>query len=267
MRASFLRPGVDEYHVTMRTGERARFCDACNAVIGWFAAYCDECGARVGEARLRGQSPDSSIREVSSIEKDLYQAHIRLVHRHIESADTIKKECDKITRSLKAIEGHPQKIENVKKCLVLTERLIDLEQDWEELQHRYNRHSEGVEEEFLSRIDELEADLELSPGHQEAVEAEVSRFMSTLEEGEESLRETGRFLDIVRARQKSGVLGLWGGSGGIVSAGLLALLLASGGAAYGLVWAQLPVWDLAAALVPAWVGICLLLVQARSQRF
>ncbi|MAG57021.1 MAG: hypothetical protein CMJ83_12065 [Planctomycetes bacterium] len=235
-------------------------------MIGWYAAFCDECGMKVGEASAEGRAPDPTSREVNSVEKDLYKAHLRLIHRSIERTAKVKKECDRITRALTGCEANPRLPDNVKKVLGLSERLLDLEQDWEDLQHGYNRESESIEEEFLGRIDELEADLELSPHHQEAIDTEVTTLTRSLEESEESLRETGRFLDVVRSRQKSGVLGSGLGGASATVIGLIALLMAAGGAAYGILVARLPARELAGALVPAWIGICLVILSSRGRR-
>lgn len=251
----------------MAEEERARFCDSCNSVIGWYATFCDACGMRIGDTggASEGAPPSGDSREAASVEQDLYRAHLRLVHSSRESVEKIKKECVRITRSLKEIESHPRDPENRRKLIGLAERLVDLETRWDDLQHGYNRKSEGIEEEFLSKIDELEADIELSPHHQEAIEEEVGRFMRSLEEAAEEMRETGRFLDVVQARQNSGLLGFGGGGAATLIAGAVAAVLAAGGTVWGLVAEGLDPVALAKVVGPAWLALIVLFVHARSR--
>jgi len=255
----------------MSDEERARFCDSCNAVIGWFATFCDACGMRIGEGARGargsggGELPSSEGREAASVEQDLYRAHLRLVHKSREAGEKMKKDCSRLVRSLKEIESRPRDPHNTRKLVGLSEKLVDLEQDWDQLQHGYNRQSEGIEEEFLSKIDELEADIELSPHHQQAIEEEVGRFLAALEEAAEELRETGRYLDVVQARQSSGLLGFGGGARAPWVAGAVAAVLAGGGGVWGLVAEGVDPLVLAKVAGPAWLGLVVLFVHAWSR--
>lgn len=247
--------------------ERARFCNACNAVVGWYATFCDGCGMRVQE---RGSEPTAesvspAVRETSSVEQDLYRAHLRLIHKSRERSESLKKGCKRIVGAIKQVERDPRSAESVRKAIGLSERLIDLADEWEEVQHHYNRQSEGIEEDFLARIDDLEADLELAPHHQVAIEEEVGLFMRSLEEGAEEIRETGRFLDVVRSRQNSGLLAFGGGSRATLTVGFLCLLMALGGAAYGFWVEGLKPEVLAGTAGPGIFGAIVLFLHARSR--
>lgn len=249
--------------------ERARFCDSCNAVIGWYATFCDDCGMRVGAAEggPAAQPVAVGVKEASSAEQDLYRAHLRLIHRSREQAERLRKDCDRIGKALNELEARPKAEESRNKTIALSERLLDLEEDWEELQHHYNRQSEGIEEDFLSRIDELEADLELVPHHQEAIEEELGRMMEALEEGAEQLKQTGRVLEIIRARQNSGLLAFGGTRSATAAVGAITLLLGLGGAAYGLLIQDRSAAELAPVVGPALLGLVVLFLHVRARPF
>jgi hypothetical protein len=243
--------------------ERARFCDSCNAVIGWYASYCDECGMRLGETVTESAPTGAPAERTSpSLERDLFQAHLRLIHRFREQSENLKKECRRVERVIKTVEVDPKRPENVRKLVGMAERLLDLEHDWEDLQHQYNRQSESLEEDFLARGSELSADLELAPEHQLAVEEEVRLFAVSLEEAETDLRETGRFLDVVRGRQTSRVLGI-GGTKGTTLVFCVALAFTLGGGAHGVFRLGIDPVDMAVVLGPAVVGLIVLYWHAR----
>ena len=231
-------------------------------MIGWYATFCEECGNRVGE----GSEPDSgALREKASVEQDLFRAHLRLVHSARERSEKLKQECARLVSALKGVEGAPKAPASVRKVIGLSERLLDLETDWEDIQHSYNRQSETIEEEFLSRIDDLEADLELTPDHQEALGEEVGRFTQSLEEGITELRETGRFLDVIRGRQESGLMA-FGNTGGASSLLVVfCLLLGAAGIAYGVVYARLDPEVLGATAGPAMLGLIVMIMHARAR--
>ena len=242
--------------------ERARFCNSCNAVIGWYATFCEECGNRVGE----GSEPDGgALVEKATVERDLFRAHLRLVHGARERSEKLKQECVRLVSALKEVEGAPKAPASVRKVIALSERLLDLETDWEDIQHGYNRQSETIEEEFLARIEDLEADLELTPDHQEALGEEVSRFTQSLEEGVAELRETGRFLDVIRGRQESGLMafGNTDRASGVVAC--CSLLLGAGGIAYGMTYAGLAAETMAVTAGPAMLGLVVMIIHARAR--
>jgi hypothetical protein len=247
--------------------ERARFCNACNAVVGWYATFCDGCGMRVGEDADGGATSFTSraVEETASAEQDLYRAHLRLIHKSRERSESLKKGCAGVARKVQKLELNPRTEESVRKAIGLSERLIDLADEWEVLQHRYNTESEGIEEDFLIRIDDLEADLELAPHHQVAIEEEVGLFMRSLEEGAEELRGTGRLLEVVRARQNSRFLAFGGTRRATLGVGFVAFLLALGGVAYGLVVEDLTPEVLAFLVGPAILGLFVLFLHARAR--
>ncbi|NRA97257.1 MAG: hypothetical protein HRU14_13720 [Planctomycetes bacterium] len=247
--------------------ERARFCNNCNAVVGWYASFCDGCGMRVSVDESEGASSFTSqaVEETASSEQDLYRAHLRLIHKSRERSEGLKKGCARVVRKVQKLELNPRADESVRKAIGLSERLIDLADEWEALQHQYNMESEGIEEDFLSRIDDLEADLELAPHHQAAIEEEAGLFMRSLEDGAEELRETGRLLEVVRALQNSRFLAFGGTRRATLGVGFVAFLLAFGGVAYGLVVEDLAPEALAFLVGPAILGLFVLFLHARSR--
>ena len=247
--------------------ERARFCNGCNAVVGWYATFCDGCGMRVqdrgGDPTVQSGSP--AVRETSSIEQDLYRAHLRLIHKSRERSESLKKGCQRIVGAVKQLERDPRTEDSVRKAIGLSERLIDMADEWEEVQHHYNRQSEGIEEDFLARIDDLEADLELAPHHQVAIEEEVGSFMRSLEVGAEEIRETGRFLEVVRSRQNSRLLAFGGSRGATLTVGFLCICMGLGGAAYGFWVEGLELETLAGTAGPAILGAIVVFLHARAR--
>ena len=242
--------------------ERARFCNSCNAVIGWYATFCQECGSRVGET---GDAVGDSMREKEAVEQDLFKAHLRLVHGARERSEKLKQECARVVRSLKEVEASPKEPASVRKVIALSERLLDLSADWEDVQHGYNRQSETIEEEFLARSDDLEADLELTPNHQDALGEEVDRFTQSLGDVAEELRETGRFLDVIRGRQESGLLAFGNSRKASNLLVALTLSLAAGGIAYGWLGEQMDPQRLALVAGPALVGLIVMIVHAKGR--
>jgi hypothetical protein len=246
------------------TEERVRFCNQCNAVVGWYAEFCDSCGGSVGEEKPKTAPAPPAI-DIPSIEKELFKAHLRLIHRFKEQAVRLGRSVERIEASLQELRGRRRNPENKRALLGLSERLLGKEQEWEDIQRAYNTQSEGVEEEYLERIDQLEADIEMSPEHQAALEREGVSLHGILEALEQRIRDTGRLLDVVTARYQSRVLGLSTGPRGTLTLGILCFVLAAAGAAWGIVIAQLPPRDLGLALLPAWVGLCALFLNARAK--
>ena len=73
-------------------GQRARFCNACNAVVGWYAIHCDLCGNRI-DAEPADPSPSSAnvAQMVRSSESDLFTSQMRLLHRFAEESSRLQK--------------------------------------------------------------------------------------------------------------------------------------------------------------------------------
>lgn len=257
--------GHDCWNMSAMVGaeERVRFCDNCNAVIGWYSTFCEECGLKLGES---DGAPKLGVPEAESVERDLFRAHMRLLHRHREQTAILERNLAKSTKLLTKLESGRDP-EAQKSILLLSEKLLDFEQDWEDVQHTYNRQSESIEEEFLARIDELEADLELDPEHQEAVDTELGHLMEALEKFEESLRNFGRRLDVVKDRQSSRILSLGAGTGGRLLLFLLAMGLPAAGLAWGIVMGGLDPRNLAIAAAPCVLAIAVLLTAIFSRKF
>lgn len=212
------------------TPERARFCNSCSAVIGWYATFCEECGMKAsGEPAeaVRSQAVDST-----PAQKDLFRAHMRVIHRHKEQLSDLQKKQRRIGQRVQRLDRQPDGGTSGE-LVDLSDEVVQLEQDWEDIQRSYNRQSENIEEDFLQRIDELEADLELAPDQQYAIEQEIRAFVEGLEKSEEEIRETARLLDILRAKGRRGGVALPGGGIRAAVLGLLALALLACGAVAG----------------------------------
>ena len=125
--------------------------------------------------------------------------------------------------------------------------------------------SEGVEEEVLGRISDLEADLELPPELQEALSEETRSFLATLEAVQDRLAEMGRAVDLANARQMSRFLGLpLTGSNGVLVMSLIALLALGLGVTSGFV-RELPREDVLLILLPPALGLMLVILMARHR--
>lgn len=248
--------------------ERVRFCDQCNSVVGWYAEICEECGGRIGGGNGKATAVAAAPAAPAApavVEKDLFKAHLRLIHRFKEQATHLGRAADRAEAALEDLAGKSPTPETRRSLLGFSERLLELEQEWEDLQRNYNTQSESIEEEFLDRIPDLEADIELSHEHQNAIESEVRSFLELLETLDRRQREIGRKLDVAIARHRSRVFGLSTSPRGTIVLGVLALAFAAAGAAHGILVSGLPPRELAIALIPAWAGICALFLNARAK--
>ena len=200
--------------------ERVRFCDGCNSVISWHADVCEECGANA-DTQPEGSS---AIRSSNEVEKDLFRAHLRLLHRAKADVEMLGKEIAPLERKLKVLGAKPKQAATAE-VTKLADRVLELEQVWEEIQRTYNRQAESVEEDFVERTAELEADLELTVDHQEAVDTEVLALHRGLEKEDARLRELGQGIQRLEAQRRSGVLGFSlqrpGGRAGLAILGML----------------------------------------------
>lgn len=245
--------------------ERVRFCDGCNAVVGWYAIHCESCGIRL--KGRDGGDEDGARLDPDSLGGQLFKAHLRLIHRSRERAERLNKSVDRWTARVADLEARLPKASARAGLDQAGERLLDLEEEWGEIQRAFNRQSEVIEEDFNERQSEMEVDIELGPEHQAAVEEEVSALLELLEGSQESLVEAGRRLDLARARAKSGILGLGSSARGTLVLGVIALFLSLGGVSYGLFLARIPPLQLALSVGPAWLGLCLLFLNARAKSF
>lgn len=238
--------------------ERVRFCNHCNGVIAWHALFCDVCGGRVDG----GEAPAGKPLEQAP-ERDLFQAHIRLLHRSRDQAAGLLKRVRRLERQVEGLERAAPGAEARRRLIGLTERVLELDQDWEDLQRAYNRQSEGIEEDLQGRTGELEADIELPQELQEALESEVADFQKRLESAQEHIREVARRADLALARQTGRVLGMAASGKGALAAAVLAGCAALGlGVAAG-VAQEVPPVTLGAVLGPPAAALLLLLLIIR----
>ena len=248
--------------------ERARFCDSCSAVIGWYATYCEECGMRVGDdpADMAGPVTTTAVRaEVSPVQQDLFTAHMRVIHRHRERVATMKKALQKVRKRVQKSDTQPT-ADTPRELIALSDRVLELEQEWEDIQRSYNRQSENIEEDFLDRIQELEADIELPPEHQEAIQEEIRALVTSLESSEEETRELARHLDILRGRQMRGTLGSALPSAQVRMWALLGFFLAMGGFLLGVAVFQLSPALAGAVAGPGILGVLVMVIGLSRSR-
>ncbi|HMS17704.1 MAG TPA: hypothetical protein PKA37_12745 [Planctomycetota bacterium] len=243
--------------------ERARFCDSCSAVIGWYATYCEECGMKVG-ARA-DETPKVQAFDPSPVQKDLFRAHMRVIHRHQEQLKELSKTYHRLKTRIERADQKPDQTAS-RDLVTMSDELVELEQDWEDIQRSYNRQSENIEEDFLERIAEMEADIEMAPDQQNAIEAEIRLFIEALEKMDEDLRSSGRHLDVLRARSKRGLLGLGGGRYNLAIATGFSLLLVGLGAALGVVGRWIQPLHALYVCAPAAMGVLLLAGLCRSRK-
>jgi hypothetical protein len=239
--------------------ERVRFCNACNAVVSWYADLCDECGAPTS-----GDAGAAPPRTQSELERDLFRAHMRLIHRFKEEAAELQASLRPLETQVQAVLEGSGPGDPGQRLVRIADELLAVEERWGEVQRAYNLQSESIEEEFLARVSEMEVDLELTPAHQDAVNAEIGRLQESLEAADLRMRELARLLDQAQARRRSGILGLGRGAGGRRLLVLATLCLHLAGGAFA--WTQ-GIRDpaiLAAGFGPGLVGLLVLLLPSRS---
>lgn len=214
---------------TARGEERTRFCDHCNALIGWFAAFCDECGLEVPVAE-EGGTPAPAREEARYAE--VVQAHLRLLTRSRERTDALSRSVGRLQKGLARELSEGTGTDRRSRLVALSERLLELEDEWNEVQHAYNRQSESVEEEFLAKNEEMALDVDLPVELRETLDQEVRGFVSLLEAVQVDLSAVGAELDRALWRERSNLFGLpTGGTGPLLVLIGISLVVLVGGAA------------------------------------
>jgi hypothetical protein len=218
---------------------------------------------KVGSGRdepQKGQAQDPT-----PVQKDLFRAHMRVIHRHQEQLSVLSKSYHRVRARVDRIDQNPT-LTTPRDLVALSDELVELEQDWEDIQRSYNRQSENIEEDFLDRISEMEADIELAPDQQHAIEQEIRLFVGTLEKSDEELRQTARLLDVLRARGKRGLLGTHSGYATLWIASAVAALLVCAGCIYARSENWLSVGQAALVAAPGLAGVALLVVLCRLRK-
>lgn len=247
----------------MSDGDRVRFCDACDAVIPWRSKVCPECGEKTRrKAQPSTPAPEAPLQ---TDEERLYASQLDLARRTAEDLRALVTKIASVEREISRLEAAPRRKETGKELRNSAALLVDLEEGWSEIQRRYNRQSESIEEEFLEKISAGAVDLELSADRSRELEQAVGSLYDELSGAERRLRETGEWLDLVMARHRSGVLGVGTGARGTTILGILAFALALGGAAWGAFGVGIATLDLALVVGPAWIGLVLLFVNSRAK--
>lgn len=249
---------------TARSEERARFCNHCNALIGWFAAFCDECGLELTAGDVPSGGGEAPVETPYA---DVVQAHLRLLSRSRERAEVLARSVARLEKALERELAEGGATDRRSRLVGISERLLEMEDEWNELQYAYNRQSESVEEEFLAKNEEMALDVDLPLELRETLDGEVRGFVSLLEAVQSDLSKLGVEIERALWRQRSRLFGLpTGGSGPlVVMAGLSATLLVAGACALwrgGLLDLTTAGWS----LVPGALVSVLWILFARSRR-
>ena len=93
----------------------------------------------------------------------------------------------------------------------------------------------------------------------------VNRFTESLEEGVAELRETGRFLDVIRGRQESGLMAFGNTDRASGFVACCCFLLGAGGIAYGMTYVGLVAETMALTAGPAMLALIVMIVHARAR--
>lgn len=241
----------------MNREERVTFCDACNAITSWYAEHCESCGAAINVGRANASEEDGEVK--------LFQAQMRLIHRTRESAEDLGRDLRALSRRVEELKGEALDRTSQERIRAASGRLMELEESWSEIQREYNRSSEIIEENFHESVAAGKLSIELNEKKAQALETEMKALIMRFEDLETEMREMGRLLDHLTARARSGVLGLGADGRGTMRIGIVAFSLAISGALVGALWAEIPAIPLAATLMPAWIGLVLLFLNARAK--
>ncbi len=241
--------------------ERVRFCRHCNAVVGWHARACSECGMALegdGQQRAREATPEAQAHE-------FFKAQMRICHRAREETARLVENTATIERRLSALEGRKASTETRGDLLVASERLLDLEGNWEDIQRRFNAATESLEEVFTCEVLDVEAAFVMPAQFEDALKQEAESLDADLRSAEEGITSLRRHHGVVHARHKNDVAGLATGARGTLVLGLVAMAAAAAGGLGGILLGGLEPTALAFSLLPAWIGILLLFLNARAK--
>lgn len=241
--------------------ERVRFCRHCNAVVGWHARACSECGMALdGEGTGRGKdaTPEAQAHE-------FFKAQMRICHRAREEAARLVESTATIEQRLSTLEGRKSSTETQRDLLVASERILDLESNWDDIQRRFNAATESLEEVFTCEVLDVEAAFVMPAQFQDALRQEAESLDADLKAAEEGITNLRRHHGVVHARHKNAVAGLATGAKGTLVLGVVAMAAAGLGGLGGILLGGLEPAALAFSLLPAWVGILLLFLNARAK--
>jgi len=249
-----------------RTEERVTLCGTCGGVVGWFATFCEACGARVRRSEAAGAdatpavaregAADAPVFDVRLAAKDLFRAQMRLMHRTAEQAERLLADAREARGDLAAARRAPRSDERRVRLQRVSERLMDAEAAWEELQRTFNRESEASEEDWRTFSEGAQVDAYLSPAEEEAVATEFAALQLKFEAAEAEVREAGRDLAVARREAESRLFGRPAASGGVFVACAVLAGAALATSAYR-IYGALPPREATIAFVPAVCGALL----------
>ncbi len=243
------------------TDERVRFCAHCNAVVGWYATFCSDCGLSL-TAERKGKREDAAPQ---GREREYFRAQMRICHRAREEALHLTQRIATQAQRVGVVEGKRATDATRRELLLCSEHLTDLEHEWEEIQRRFNAATVSLEEVMSAEIADLAANVDLSSDQANAIAAEGAALEQDLAAAEEQLCLTRRERDAAQARHKHAWSGLATGGRGTTVLGLAALGAAGLGAAFGIGVGGVDPQTLVLSLLPAWIGILLLFLNARAK--
>lgn len=243
------------------TEERVRFCGHCNAVVSWYATYCAECGLSLTAEHARKGPPAT----VEGRVREYFRGQMRLLHRAREETMRLVEHIQQQAGRVAALEGRKSSEETRRELLLCGERIMDLEQEWDEIQRRFNGATEALEEGFSTEVAEVDGTMDLPLENIEALQAEGASLDQDLSNAEERICVVRRQRDVVHARHKNAWAGLATGARGTVILASAVFVAAACGAVYGIGFAALEPQALVLSLLPAWLGMMLLFLNARAK--
>jgi hypothetical protein len=216
-----------------------------------------ELGKEATGARVEG-APEGQAHEY-------FKAQMRICHRAREHTARLIEQTEALERRLSAIEGKKASADTRRDLLVASERLLDLEADWEDIQRRFNGATESLEEVFSCEVLEAEAAFAMPAKFENALREEAEALQTDLQQAEDSIVTVRRHQGVVHARHKNAVGGLATGARGTLVLGITALVAAGLGAAGGILFGGVDPTALVFSLLPAWLGLLVLFLNARAK--
>lgn len=188
----------------------ARLCDVCGQSVSGSARFCQSCGARVvvaapekpivapiaRTAAKSAPADDFEDRESAKLAKELYKEHMRLVEEtasEIAALDLSLTDLETRVRTIGAKKFSDARTREVQDAIEEIEKIGDR---WEEVQHGYNRESEGLDESFVDRAAEMEIDFELPPERREKLEAAMGKLSETMGAAEARIEKLAGLADL-----------------------------------------------------------------------
>jgi hypothetical protein len=215
-------------------------------MVGWFALFCEACGAKQ-EPRDGGKpAPDGAAASASApappsaptaiaapspleqevrthlvapaadaraVARELFQAQLRLIHRHREGVEALLKDATTMSRAVAAARRTPGRHGRTEIDRI-SQSLFDAEERWGSLQSVYNKESEALEEESREHMEAADFDAYLAPDETAKVENEFAVLRDQFEAVDSTLRDVGRAVALARQEGGSRYFGGVGGGGG-----------------------------------------------------